>query len=89
MEKKNNEAATNASNNNNSNNVNVNVNVSHPRRSYNRKKKSAWLMKAIVGGIVTLLVSLASYYITSNTEADSKNPTKISPGKLEEASAHN
>jgi hypothetical protein len=68
MAKKTNDPAANANNNNNSNNVNVNVNVSPARRSYNRKPKNNWLVKAIVGGIIALAVSVIGYYLTGKGE---------------------
>jgi hypothetical protein len=52
--------------NHNTNNVNLNVKLEQPRkRIYNKKNKSNWIKKAIVGGLITVAISLAIYYFTS------------------------
>jgi len=76
---------TNINSNTNLNTVNVKVKVDTvKKRSYNRKPKNTWLKKAIVGGVISLLVFLVSYYLTKSSDGGAKtsNQAQISPGEI-------
>ncbi len=51
----------------NTNNINVNVNVDPPKSA--KEDKPNWVVRALVLGLISLLVSIASaIYINSNNE---------------------
>lgn len=62
----------------NINNI-VNFNASKPQRRSASKKvpKTSWLNKAIIGGVIALLVSLAGFYIKSSLSKD--NNMRVTP----------
>lgn len=54
---------------NNTNNIILNVNQEKPKRKYTKKKQNPnWYTKAIIGGIITIIVTLVIYYATGDTE---------------------
>lgn len=55
--------------NNNTNNVNVNVHIPPKKRTYNKKKKPNWIVKAVVLGIIGLVVAVMTYYLTNGNSA--------------------
>ncbi|MDP2386163.1 MAG: hypothetical protein Q8M29_07315 [Bacteroidota bacterium] len=56
--------------NNNTNNINLNVKVEHPKVPRKpkvvEKKKPNWVVKALVVGIIGLVASLITYYVTND-----------------------
>lgn len=62
--------------NNNTNNVNVNVHVKEPRkRTVKKASKPSWITKAIVGGVIALVVSVSVYFINKNLDSKSSTNT--------------
>ncbi len=67
------------------NNNSINANISGERNNINihvpspdKKESSNWLLKAIVGGIITVLASLCIYYIQNATGGKaSRNPESL------------
>ncbi len=62
----------------NINNI-INVNAPQPQRRTGSKKvpKTSWLNKAIIGGVIALIVSLAGFYIKSSLSKGSN--MRVSP----------
>lgn len=55
--------------NTNTNNVNVKVDVKTPKRTYTKKKSSSnWIVKTIIGAIITIVAGLIIQYITSTNQ---------------------
>lgn len=78
MEAKN-KIPNNINTNHNTNNVNVNVNVEHPKTEPSQKKSTpTWYTRTIIGGIITLALSLCGYFVKKNMDAKSvPSTTKI------------
>jgi hypothetical protein len=53
---------SNVNTNKNTNNVSVNVNVMHPKSRTPTIQKPNWVVKAIVLGVIGLVLSFAGYY---------------------------
>ena len=59
--------------NTNTNNINVNVNVEHPQtKSSKKESKPNWYMRAILGGLIALALSLLGFYL-KNKMGDDKS----------------
>ena len=71
---------TKGSTNNNTNNVNVHVNVEQPtpkvEQPVRKKEEPNWLLRLIVGGIITFIVSISVYYVTQNKGGKRKLPVE-------------
>jgi hypothetical protein len=81
---------TNLNTNNNTSNVNVNVKVEGPKRQSPKKKSSNWLPKAVIGGIIALLLSAGGYYIKKSMDDKGANSGTVSPnGKPVEGKKEN
>ncbi len=52
---------------------NININVPSP----DKKETSGWLLKAIVGGIITIVTTLFIYYVQSGGGKPSRNPESL------------
>lgn len=64
--------------NNNTNNVNVHVKVPRTRKpSIKKKEEPNWLLKASIGGIISIGVALAIYYLTTDSEQQHNRPAVI------------
>lgn len=66
------------------NNINNNIiNIEFPKDPINSKnspqKKSNWLLKAIVGGLITLIVSMCVYFLQNRLEGKSNRKPMVSP----------
>lgn len=55
----------------NTNNItnNIKVDVKAPKRAYTKRKtNSNWLVKAIIGGVITIIVALIIYYNSDSNQ---------------------
>jgi hypothetical protein len=57
------------------NNININV----PSSSPDKKETSNWLLKAIVGGVIALIVGVTMYYVNHNIDGKGKDPATVQP----------
>lgn len=87
---------TEESKNINTNTNNININIEHPKRKSTRttkprnKPNPSWYTKIIVGGIITLILSLCGYYIKGNKGVgNNDNPASLPSGELIEGTKQN
>lgn len=71
---------SNINTNNNINNINVNVKVPRSRKQVSKKSKPNWILKAIIVGIIGLVISFLTYYINNSFNKDKHKPAIIENG---------